>query len=90
MATTAILNFEKTGDVWAAKFTSQGSCVIELERNTQGIVSISANLSGMVEVPVTDFKNGYTPNVIFEVDVPEGVEVTVRSGSEVTQAKMLA
>lgn len=91
MAST--LTFEKlttaSGNLWAAKFTSQGACVIEMERKSHGLVAITANLEGMAEVPVTNFQNPYGKNVIFEVDVPEGVEITVKSESEVTKAAML-
>lgn len=90
MATTATLTFEKVGDIWAAKFVSDGPCVIEIEREKSSLIAVTANLDGMVEVPVTNFQNGYTPHVIFEVDVPEGVEVTIKSSSEVKLAKMLA
>lgn len=86
----ATLNFEKVGDVWATKFLSEGSCVIEMERKDKGLVSVLANIDDMEAVVVTNFENPYSANVIFEVDVPEGLEVTVRSATEVTNAKVLA
>lgn len=90
MASTATLTFDKVGDSWVAAFVSQGACVIELERSTNGLVSVGANLSGMATVPVAQFSNPYKADTIFEVDVPEGVEVTIKSMTEVTNAKMLS
>lgn len=88
MVTT--LNFEKVGDTWMYKFVSEGAVVVEIERNSPSPVAITANLEGMDDVPVASFQNGYEANSIFEIDVPKGVEVTIKSTTEVTAAKMLA
>lgn len=85
MATT--LKFNKEGDAYVAKFTSEGACVIQLEREKPSLVAVSANLDGMNPVPVASFQNPYTANAIFNVNLPEGVEVTIKSVSEVKNAK---
>lgn len=87
MATT--LTFVKDNDGYSANFTSKGSCVIQIERDKPSLIAVQANLEGMNPVPVTNFQNGYTPNAIFEIDVPAGVDVTIKSSTEVTNAKML-
>lgn len=83
------LNFSKTGDVYVAKFTSQGNCVIELEREDASFVTVWANISGMRSVPVSTYSNPYNTDAIFRVKVPSGIEVTINSRTEVKSAKML-
>lgn len=87
---TSTLNFQKAGDVWAAKFTSSGNAIIELERKDRGVVSVLANLTGMREVPVAQYQNPYVADVILKLDIPAGVEVTIKSQSEVIASLMLA
>lgn len=87
---TATLKFEKIGDTWAAKFVSQGSCVIEMERAEQSPVSVTGSIGGLADVPIAVFQNPYGANAIFEIDVAEGIEVTVKSTTEVLQAKILS
>lgn len=81
------LNFTKRGDVYQATFESEGACVIELERDKPSPVAVMANLEGMTPVPVATFQNPYTANVIFNINLPEGVEVTIKSTTEVKNAK---
>lgn len=87
MATKA-LNFTKENGVNVAKFTSEGNTIIELEREESGIVSVLANISGMRAVPIGQYNNGYGADAIIRVNVPSGLEVTVKSQSEVKNAKM--
>lgn len=87
---TTTLNFTKSGGTWVTQFASQGACIIELERKAQGTVAISVNIEGMmpIPVPVANLANPYDPSVIFAIDIPEGLIITVKSSSEVTNAKM--
>lgn len=87
MATTT-LNFTPNQGIWEAKFTSEGNTIIELEREENGIVSVLANLSGMRPVAVGQYQNGYGADAIIRVNIPSGVEVTIKSQSEVKNAKM--
>lgn len=87
---TITLNFEKIGDDWVYKFISDGAVVVEIERSAPSPVAITANIEGMDDVPVASFQNGYEANAIFEIDIPKGVEVTIKSTTEVVNAKMLA
>lgn len=88
MATSTLSFTEKQG-IWEAKFTSEGNTVIELEREESGVVSLLANLGGMRPVAIGQYNNGYGADAIIRVNVPSGVEVTVKSQSEVKNAKML-
>lgn len=85
---TSTLTFEKVGGVYAAKFASQGACVIEIERDEQSPVSVSANIDGMAEVPIASFNNPYVSSVIFNLDIPAGINITIKSTTEVVSAKM--
>lgn len=88
MATTT-LDFTKNKGVYTAKFTSEGNTIIELEREDSGVVSVLANISGMRPVAIGQYSNGYGADAIIRVNVPSGIEVTVKSQSEVKSAKML-
>lgn len=80
------LTFTKQNGEWVAK-TSDGPGIVQLARAEQGTVSVSANISGMDAVPIASFNNPYKADVIFYLDVPAGIEVTVKSATEVTSAK---
>lgn len=85
---TSTLSFTERQGIWEAKFTSQGNTIIELERKENGVVSVMANIEGMRAVPVGQYNNGYGADAIIRVNVPTGLEVTIKSGSEVKNAKM--
>lgn len=88
MATTN-LTFTKQENAWVTSFTSTGSGIVQIERTLQGNVSVSVNISGMRYVPIASFNNPYIASAIFNLDLPVGVEVTIKSATEVTAAKML-
>lgn len=82
------LNFTKSNGVWVAQFTSGGNTIIEIEREQAGLVSVMANISGMRAVPIAQYDNGYTADAILRINVPAGIEVTVKSATEVTTAQI--
>lgn len=86
---TKTLNFTKDKGIWVAEFTSEGNTIIELEREENGVVSVLANISGMRAVPIGQYSNGYGADAIIRVNVPSGIEVTVKSQSEVKTAKIM-
>lgn len=83
------LKFENHGGTWQSKFTSEGACVVELERKEQGTVAISVNIKGMkpIPIPTKDLANPYNANVLFAIDVPQGLEITIKSSTEVLTAQ---
>lgn len=86
---TNTLLFEKLSDGgYAAKFVSTGPSIIQLERNSRGMVSVRANIPGMNPVPVIQLDNPYSTDTIFEVDMAAGIEITVISATEVNYAKI--
>lgn len=82
------LTFTKQGDEWATTLTATSGGIVEIERTTSGIVSVNGNIEGMESVPIASFQNPYTASVLFSLDVPDGIEVTIKSATEVTSAKM--
>lgn len=81
------LTFTNQNGEWVAK-TSDGPGIVQLARTEQGTVSVSANISGMEAVPIAAFNNPYVSDVIFKLEVPAGIEVTIKSSTEVVEAKM--
>lgn len=90
MATTIELTFQKAGnEKYAASFVSNGyPAVVELQRAQSASVKIYASLGGMEAVPV-DYRLYGTNPVIFQVEVPAGLEITVESPVEVITGKLL-
>lgn len=82
------LTFSKVGDKWTTTFTAEGGGIVQIERKSQGLCSVYANIEGMSAVPIASFQNPYVSNVIFSLEVPAGIEVTIESATEVTNAKM--
>lgn len=62
--------------------------IVEIEREKQGTCSVRANIEGMAAVPIASFQNPYVKDVIFKLDIPAGIEVTIISASEVRNAKI--
>lgn len=85
----ATLKFNQEGDKYVARFVSEGNTVVQLEREKGGIVSVACSIGELDPIPVSQFQNGFTSNVIFAVNVPSGVNVVVRSETEVKNAETL-
>lgn len=83
------LTFTKREEVWEATFTSVGNTMVEMERDTPGPVVVLANLQGMRAVPIGTYNSLYSADALVRVNVPSGVVVTLRSQTEVKNAKML-
>lgn len=87
MATTNNLTFTKSGEAYKASFVSGGLCTVQMKRKKMGGLTVSANISGMDAVPVISDAR-FSADAIFNVDVPSGLQVTVTSATEVTEAKI--
>ena len=84
------LKFEKNErGLYEAKFVSEGKTTIHVERKTLGAVSVLGNLTGLDPTLIETFKNNEDKGLAFIVDLPVGMEVTLRCGYEVTRAKMM-
>lgn len=73
-----------------ASFVSEGAVTVQMQRKDVGALNIYANLDGMGAKYIGGY-GSYNDgnNLIFTVDVPAGVTVTIESYPEVVSAKML-
>lgn len=87
MATTSPIVFQKNENekTWESEFVSSGPAIVEIERTDGSPLSISANIPGMNPVILYVI---HSQDAIFRLDVPSGIEVSIRSWSEVKSAKM--
>lgn len=69
-----------------ATLTPSAPMVVQVEREDKGYFTVYANLEGME--PVSVFSSTIYKDLIFEVDVPVGVKITMESESHVIEAKM--
>lgn len=91
MAATS-LEFSKNAlNRYEASFESEGAVVIQMKRAGNGYLNVYANLDGMDKKYIGGL-NDYNgaDNLIFTVDVPSGVTVTIESPVEVESAKVLS
>lgn len=79
------LTFTKQGSAYVCQLPATNA-VVEIEQASRGIVSVSANLPGLPPSVIAVYDNPYGNSVIFQVEVPEGVIVTVKSATEVIKA----
>lgn len=88
----SVLNFEwnpQRGES-VAKFVSVGPVTVQILRARLRNVVVQGNLPGLSPSFVAEYGNSYDLGILFGIDVGVGVEVTVRVGCEVTEAKMMS
>lgn len=85
MATT--INFTSDGVRDTCTLKPNGAVVVQVAREDKAYFTVYGNLDGMEKVPMLDVR--FEKDLIFKLDVPEGVTVTLESGSRVTEAKMM-
>ncbi|MCQ1546109.1 hypothetical protein NN761_11060 [Bacteroides clarus] len=89
-----VLSFEKNENenAYYATFVSDGNPVTIQIKNKGGYVTVHANIEGMKPVilyPNVRDSNG-APDSIFRVaGIVAGVEITIKSATEVLEAKMI-
>lgn len=87
--TTTPLQFDKVGSSWETTFVSQGRAIIQVEQSPYGIVSVLSRLGDNMPASVVGvFSNPYGGPVLFGVELPIGMSVIVRSGTEVKNANL--
>lgn len=69
------------------EITPAAPVVVQVIREGNEFFTVYANLEGMA--PTTIFADNVHKDFIFQVDVPEGVTVTMESCSHVVNAKIL-
>lgn len=87
---TTKLKFVKQDGSYVCKIASSEnegiSGVVQITQAERGIVSVLANIPDMEPTVVGILKNPYGESVIFELALPAGVDVTIKSETEVTEA----
>lgn len=79
------IDFTKKGLAYEASFLSSGDVIVQIERVSGGGFSVSTNLTGMS--PVIIHENPLASDrLIFQISVPNGMEVVLRSETEVKTA----
>lgn len=90
METTKLSFTKQEGSSYVCKIASSEeegiSGVVQITQATRGIVSILANIPDMEPTVVGILKNPYGESVIFELALPAGVDITIKSETEVTNA----
>lgn len=86
----AELNFTLQGGRYAAEYISTGATVVQIQQEKGDQVIVYAYLDGMRAASLVTIGNmGATPNYIFTVNAPAGVNVRIESLTKVTKAQML-
>lgn len=79
------LTFTKQDSVYVCDLPATKG-VVQMQQVARGIVSVTARLPDMPPSVIAVYDNPYGNAVIFEVDVPEGATVAVKSATEVIKA----
>lgn len=89
METELNFTYDAEKKVYKASFVSCGcSNVCQVDGKADRVLVVYANIPGMEPVIIHSFVKG-SANTIFNVAVPEGVEITITSSSEVSSAKVI-
>ncbi len=89
MAKTDTLKFNKEKQGYSCEFTSVGKCVIQIDREKSGILSIYAKLEGMDYALLYQYPSvSFNDNIIFELDVQKGLSIRMLSSVGVMSANM--
>lgn len=87
---TESLEFKRDGKWSVGWFASPGGvCVVQIRQKAAGDVEVYANAEGMQPVQIGHVDNFKHRDVIFQVEVPEGLSVMLKSFGEVECAKIV-
>ena len=74
---------------YEAKFISTGSASVQVDRAVSDPVEVLVNIPGMMPSLNDTFQNVSDSGIVFKVDFPVGLEITLRCG-EVRTAKIMS
>lgn len=80
------LTFTQKDGAWVCSLTNASTGTVQIVQKQRGIVSVSANIPDMPPTPVGIYENPYGNSVIFELSLPDGLDVTIKSATEVIEA----
>lgn len=84
---TKEIQFEKnTNGDYEASFVSTGRVTFQALRKTVSSITVLGNVTGMRPSVVSVHQNIHDDSIIFGIDLPVGVNVTIRSHGEIIKA----
>lgn len=84
------LNFEQANGFWLCKLTGYTpGQVVQLKLAERAPVMVLAAIQGMDPMHLSTVQNLTGDGVMLELALPEGLEVTIRTRSEVVKAKIV-
>lgn len=88
MATS--LNFTQNAqDHWEATFSASGDRMgVEVNRTASGPLVVYGSIDGLNKNLIQDFGPDAFQDLLFEIDLPSDIEITIVSFSEVIAAKV--
>lgn len=82
------MTFSKEGSKYISRLTATDEpLTVQVIRTVKGYFTVYAAIDGLT--PVSIFCQTERKDLIFQLDVPAGIEVTLESETEVTDAKTL-
>ena len=82
------LTFTKNGSRYEAEIISAGEPItVQIDRSEKKDLTVYGAIDGMEQVAL--FTTSILQNVLFQVDVPEGLKVKIVSWAPVTSAKTI-
>lgn len=82
------LKISKEEETWQAKFMSKGDSLLAIEREIQSLVLVYANIKGMKSIFLGSFQNPYGADNTIQLDLPKGLEITIKSKTPILKAKL--
>lgn len=79
------INFSKEGVNEVYTFKPTSAVVVQVKRESMGFFTVYGNLQGMDKVPILNVR--FEKDLIFKIDVPSSVTITMVSGTHVLEAK---
>lgn len=74
---------------YIAEFVSSGNSAIHICRESNAALRVLAAIGDLTPVPIVKFGDDSPKNLIFEIGILAGVNITIVSNSEVTEAMVL-
>lgn len=85
------IQFEKNASgAYESSFISTGKVTFQALRKSVRSIAVMGNLPGMDPVTVSVHDNRYEHGIIFGIDLPVGVNVTLKTGGEIIKAMVMS
>lgn len=86
---TALTFTKNPHDKWEASLISTGDrLAVEVNRKATGSLIVYGHIGSLEPIILQDFGPSAAQDIMFEIDVPEGVEITIVSYPEIADATM--